>query len=663
MSGRDPVDDSPRPDPSDADPHGGDARAKATDAVKRPDASGEGTGKGPKANARNRLSHVWSAVSGWFSHAAAAIRWKADSVSLTTRLVAILLILLACGLIVAGFTTRQLVWSYMIDRTDEQLTRQAQSAVNNIKNLSVTSVGAPTDYYLQIRDSHNRILHTPLIPAMRDGTLSVPDLPRSGAKNTLKIGVPTTVRPVIATTPSTKLVASDTASWRVVALRWVGESTGESGILYIGLSLASALDTTIAISKYFVVVGLCVLAIAMLLGMVSISRAFAPLKRIEKAAAEIAGGDLTRRIPLAPPNTEIGSLSASLDTMMVQIERSFREEEETNAKMKQFVSDASHELRTPLAAIRGYAELYFMQRDEPGALQRADDTIEHIEKSSERMTLLVQDLLSLARLDEGRGIELNQSVSLDQLLRDSGEDLHALDPERPVRFGRLETATALEAGQSPREAFGRFEEGPLAAASVRGDAQRLRQVVTNIVGNLHRYTPADSPVEISLTHARACLSYPEAQKLKAVPASLDAFGKAMLEANQPAGTHGAGGRRPAKARDHGAPEVAPHRYVIVRVTDHGPGVPENTLGKLFERFYTADPSRAKARGGTGLGMAIAQSVVTAHSGFIAASKTPGGGLTLTVVLPDVRPGDDTAMKELEGGKKTRSAKQGSRSVR
>ena len=127
----------------------------------------------------------------------------------------------------------------------------------------------------------------------------------------------------------------------------------------------------------------------------------------------------------------------SLNTMLTRIEESFHAQEETTEKMKRFVSDASHELRTPLAAIHGYAELYKMQRDMPGALERADESIEHIEASSARMTVLVEDLLSLARLDEGRGIDITQQVKLTSVVRDAADDLHALDPDRGISCGQV----------------------------------------------------------------------------------------------------------------------------------------------------------------------------------------------------------------------------------
>jgi two-component system OmpR family sensor kinase len=542
------------------------------------------------------------------------MKWSFDSIPLSTKLVSLLLVLLACGLTIAGIATRSLIWMYMVDRTDEQLITQAQSVVTDVNSYDIASLGGPSDYFLQIRDSQNRVLHTPLVPRIGNDNMSIPVLPPSGSDAKVRIGVPFTVAGKKLTTG--RSVGSHSASpWRMVALRWVNEENGNSGIVYIGLSLSSALGTASAIMKYFVLVGMITLAVAMVFGTIFISRAFAPLKRIEKTAAQIAAGDLTRRIPPAPKNTEVGSLSDSLNTMLAQIEQSFHKEEQTNLKMKQFVSDASHELRTPLAAIRGYAELYFMQRQEPHALQRADETIQHIEKSSEQMTLLVQNLLSLARLDEGRGVDLNQKVRFDQIVKDGGEDLHALDPHRPISFGHLVVLHSLN--HAPQETFVRSD---LPVVPLKADGQKLRQVITNIVGNIHRYTPSTSPVEISLTLFQSTLKPSHVKHLKSEPASVNQFFASTVTS-------------PVM---HSEKQDPVYPYAVLRVSDHGPGVPEESLSRLFERFYTADPSRAKERGGTGLGMAIAQSVIAAHGGFIAATTTDGGGLTLTVVVPVAR---------------------------
>ncbi len=142
--------------------------------------------------------------------------------------------------------------------------------------------------------------------------------------------------------------------------------------------------------------------------------------------------------------------------------------------------------------------------------------------------------------------------------------------------------------------------------------QDLRQVVTNIVGNIHRYTPADSPVEVSMG---------------VLPASISPESLSRMPSNEQSLRH------LVEAIEVGQSMQVGMNYAIVRFSDHGPGVPADARSKIFERFYTADPSRARQKGGTALGMAIAQSVVKAHHGFICASGSDGTGLTLTVVLP------------------------------
>ena len=236
------------------------------------------------------------------------------------------------------------------------------------------------------------------------------------------------------------------------------------------------------------------------------------------------------------------------------------------------------------------------------------ESISHIEDSSTRMTVLVEDLLSLARLDEGRGIDITQQVPLTTLVTDATEDLHALDPGREIRRGTL--TFQPRNGDEPADL--EFVEGPLPDVTLKGDGSRLRQVVTNIVGNIHRYTPADSPVEISVGVMPASISPESLARMSANDASMRYFIEAV---------------------DVSRSMQMGMNYAVVRFSDHGPGVPENSRSKIFERFYTADPSRARLKGGTGLGMAIAQSVVKAHKGFICATDSQGGGLTLTVVLP------------------------------
>lgn len=326
------------------------------------------------------------------------------------------------------------------------------------------------------------------------------------------------------------------------------------------------------------------------------------LKALAGKLDEINATHLDRRIDLPGTQKELKTLAQAINAMLDRINEAYRSQ-------MRFVSDASHELRTPLAAIHGYAELYKMQRDMPGALERADESIEHIERSSQRMTVLVEDLLSLARLDEGRGIDMTGTVKLSSLVTDAVDDLHALDPDRAVRRMQISLEPARDLNH-PAEFS--LAEGDWPEVVLPGDASRLRQVVTNIVGNIHRYTPADSPAEAALG---------------VMPAAIDPRQLARMPASD------ASMRRFIDAAEVGASMQTGYRYAVLRFVDHGPGVPPESRSKIFERFYTADPSRAREKGGTGLGMAIAQSVVKAHHGFICATGTDGGGLTFTVVLP------------------------------
>ena len=195
-----------------------------------------------------------------------------------------------------------------------------------------------------------------------------------------------------------------------------------------------------------------------------------PLREIETTAAAIAAGDLSRRVQRAEERTEVGRLGRSLNAMLVQIEAAFRAREQSERRLRRFVADASHELRTPLAAVRAYAELFGR-----GAATHPDDlerSMSGITREAERMSVLVEDLLLLARLDEGRPLE-QTPVALDEVVVQAVDAAHVLDPDRPVEVS-LEQATVV------------------------GDRDRLRQIVDNLFANVRSHTPANSPVRVSL---------------------------------------------------------------------------------------------------------------------------------------------------------------------
>lgn len=546
---------------------------------------------------------------------------KVQAIPLSTKLVTCIIVLLTIGTIGISFSIRTLVGNYLLQKTDTQLVNQAQMIFNSMDSLDSTTSedgrSLVNTYYVEVRDSEYKRTGAGSMPMLREGVVSEPSLPSDGSIDGVTLGEPFTTQAVVHVTtsrvPDHAIMQAAQSPWRVVALPWSEKTkTGQvkdSGVVFIGLSLSDQIDTSNTLTRFCAMVGIAVVLIGTILGTIVVQSTLAPLKRIEKTAAKIAAGDLSQRVPDLPENTEVGSLSMSLNTMLTRIEESFHAQEETTEKMKRFVSDASHELRTPLAAIHGYAELYKMQRDMPGALERADESIEHIEASSARMTVLVEDLLSLARLDEGRGIDITQQVKLTSVVNDAADDLHALDPDRGITCGQVVLQAGSDMEHPSRLAF---QPGTMPDITLTGDASRLRQVVTNIVGNIHRYTPADSPVEVSMGVLPASISPESLSRMPSNEQSLHHFIEAI---------------------EVGQSMQVGMNYAIVRFSDHGPGVPADARSKIFERFYTADPSRARQKGGTGLGMAIAQSVVKAHHGFICASGSDGTGLTLTVVLP------------------------------
>lgn len=275
-----------------------------------------------------------------------------------------------------------------------------------------------------------------------------------------------------------------------------------------------------------------------------------PLTRMQEAAAAIADGDLTRRVPDTDPHTETGRLGIALNTMLGRIESAVDARVASEQRLRQFLADASHELRTPLTSIRGFAELYRRGGTPPGPV--LDETMSRIEDEAARMGLLVEDLLLLAALDEERPL-VRSEVDLLAVAADTVRDAHARSPHRTITLADFEPVT------------------------VSGDEHRLRQVTTNLVTNALQHTPPSASVTLRVTTS-----------------------------------------------DNAA---------VLEVSDTGPGVPEEHAAHIFERLYRADPHRSRSRGGAGLGLAIANSIVKAHGGRIELANSPGSGATFRVLLP------------------------------
>jgi two-component system OmpR family sensor kinase len=218
--------------------------------------------------------------------------------------------------------------------------------------------------------------------------------------------------------------------------------------------------------------------ITVALGWLVIRRGLLPLERMTRTAEEISSGDLSHRAGIPDDATEVGRLGAAFDTMLDRVEDAFEEQRlaldakaRSEDQLRRFVADASHELRTPLTAVRGYADLYRAGGlGNPADLERAMD---RIGTESRRMGDLVEDLLLLARLDQGRPLRTDR-VDLTRVVADAVADARAVEPGRPV-------AASIEPG-----------------VVVTGDEDRLRQVVGNLLANVRIHTPVGSPVEVAL---------------------------------------------------------------------------------------------------------------------------------------------------------------------
>ena len=196
-----------------------------------------------------------------------------------------------------------------------------------------------------------------------------------------------------------------------------------------------------------------------------------PLDRMGTTAGIIAGGDLTRRVGPATPRTEVGRLGLALNAMLDRLEEAFAKRQESEDRLRRFLSDASHELRTPLASIRGYAELFRM-----GAAREPDDVaraMRRIEDEAARMGVLVEDLLALARLDELRD-PVRRRVDVAAIARDAVDDARATAPDRAI---------GLDAA---------------AGATVLGDPDQIGQVLANLLRNAVVHTPPGTPIEVAV---------------------------------------------------------------------------------------------------------------------------------------------------------------------
>ncbi|MCZ0857746.1 HAMP domain-containing sensor histidine kinase [Actinomyces israelii] len=531
--------------------------------------------------------------------------------------------LLTTGLLIASLSVTSLLSTHLIRQIDDQLRVTAQTIGRQGLSQIRTGEGPgmPSTYYVEAQyldGTSGRMIS--------DDTAADYGIPKLGT-----LSLDEAIKQEFFTADSNLLGQQ----WRVLALPITSE--GEyTGVVAIALPLRDAMQTVERTRLIVAFTDISVILLGAGAATYLVRRAFRPLRQIERVAGRIASGDLSSRVPnTEPPTTEVGSLQRALNTMLQRNEQAFDVQVVAQERMTRFVSDASHELRTPLAAIRGYGELYRMGGVPP---ERTDEVMGRIESEASRMGRLVDDLLQLARMDEGREMTMDR-VNLTALAAGALTDMMVLAPQRGCALIPLDDGAAAAGREAP-------------AVTVIGDKDRLSQVMTNLLGNVVRHTPEDSPVEVAVGLRLAPgASRPGPEGRAPAAAGPGAVGQGLTRTGRRAARRGAGRRGRQGERDWQdaarpgatAPAAEPARAIaVVEVRDHGPGVSDQDAEKVFRRFYRADTSRNRQTGGSGLGLAIVSAIIERHGGTVRMDRTPGGGATVHIEIPALLP--DAATK-------------------
>jgi two-component system OmpR family sensor kinase len=391
-------------------------------------------------------------------------------VPLRLKLLIAVIVLVFAGLAVSNIATYTTLRSSLFKRVDQQLLASEYQVGHEVTEgvHPPGGRGGPAEYpsgtYGEIRGSDGTVLAKKTL-ILGTTTLPLPSLPTS---------LPRASAPTSGQDFFTVGSVGGSTHYRVlvddkVPIRVGGQD--QTGTLIVAVPLTDVDDT---LSRLRLIEGIVAGSVLVGLGFLSwwlVRRGLRPLERIGDTAGAIAAGDLTRRVEPADGRTEIGRLGLALNSMLAQIEAAFEERRASESRLRRFVADASHELRTPLTSIRGYAELF-----RRGAESRPEDlakSMQRIEAEASRMGVLVDDLLLLARLDQGRPLE-RQPVDLAKVVTDAVESARAIEPDRPIDLSVN------------------------GSASLIGDEGRLRQVVDNLIDNCRVHTPSDTPVRVSV---------------------------------------------------------------------------------------------------------------------------------------------------------------------
>jgi two-component system, OmpR family, sensor kinase len=399
--------------------------------------------------------------------------------SLQRRLIAVMALLLVAGLVVADVVTYAAVRSYLYGQADATLAQNEALAVNYFsyvarthQQLTKASVSRriSTEVYVVVLNRRGQIAL-----ARPSGSQLNPD-----PAPVLTPGIPVQqVHDIYRHVRFGRYAGSFQPDPDAVVLGAKGDPDGRyravavtvpQGTLITALSLNQTNDTLASLRNVELLASLSVLVAIVVLALAVVRRGLRPLREMADTADAIASGDLTRRVPEEENKSEVARLGSALNQMLTQIEEAFSEKSDSEERLRQFVADASHELRTPLTSIRGYAELLGRGGFPDEASRRK--ALKRIEEEATRMGGLVEDLLLLAELDQGRPLRA-EPVDLQRICADAVGDTSAV-----ARDHRIELV-------------------PGAPVVVVGDSERLTQVAHNLVRNAVAHTPPKTEVHVA----------------------------------------------------------------------------------------------------------------------------------------------------------------------
>ncbi|MGE7436975.1 sensor histidine kinase, partial [Kitasatospora sp. NPDC001175] len=489
--------------------------------------------------------------------------------TLRARLIAGLLALLLLTCAGVGLATAQALRHFLVDRLDQQLADTGGRYAASLEHPGSRAAGdaARGDTRAQAPGTFGARLLNGTVTAARvvDGDADDPEVAEGtvAADTDDRVVLTAADRRALAALPpggpARSVELSDLAGYRLRA------TAGRDGdVLVTGLPLSPVEDAV----HRLVMIELVVFAVALVAtgvaGALWVRVSLRPLDRVVGAAERVSGLPLASgevAVPVRVPDddlaTEVGRVGAALNRMLGHVEDALARRQSVEERLRTFAADASHELRNPVAAVRGHAELALRY---PGPVP---DEVRHslgrIEAEAQRMGAIVEDLLLLARLDAGRPLAAEE-VDLTRLALDCTADARAAGPGHRWQ---------LELPEEP--------------VLVTGDADRLRQVVGNLLANARVHTPEGTRVTLALSAA-----------------------------------------------------AGDDSRIRLSVTDTGPGIEPALAERIFERFVRGDPARARTTGSTGLGLAIVRAVTAAHHGTVDLSTRPGR-TSFTVRIP-VHPG-------------------------